>query len=107
MLNAVTNSWRYRKRYKLSCSHIHHLSLQQLFQSLNSSLNNELHLRTISANIGLLDQKQFLNEVFNSRDESKKEIFIGSTSYFFMKKMNLFIKGSEKDGSGSSKTILT
>jgi len=29
-----------------------------------------------------LDQKQFLNEVFNSKDESKKKIFIGSISYF-------------------------
>ena len=26
------DSWRYRTAYKLSCSHIHHLSLQQLFQ---------------------------------------------------------------------------
>lgn len=26
------DSWRYRTTYKLSCLHIHHLSLQQLFQ---------------------------------------------------------------------------
>ena len=39
-----------------------------------------------------LDQKQFLNE---ARDETKKKDFvIGSSSYFFMKRMKLFIKGS-------------
>ncbi|KAJ8419209.1 hypothetical protein Cgig2_032363 (chloroplast) [Carnegiea gigantea] len=34
-----------------------------------------------------LDQKQFLNDVFNSRDESKKKSLL---------RMNLFIEGSEK-----------
>jgi hypothetical protein len=29
------NSWRYRRAYKLSCLHIHHLSLQRLFQKLH------------------------------------------------------------------------
>jgi len=46
-----------------------------------------------------LDQKQFLNEVFNSRDESKKKSLLVLPP-FFMKRMNLFIEGSEKDGSG-------
>ncbi|KAL0532778.1 hypothetical protein IC582_030850 [Cucumis melo] len=42
-----------------------------------------------------LDQKQFLNEVFNSRDESKRNIY-WFYLLFFMKRMNLFIEGSEK-----------
>jgi len=37
---------------------------------------------------------------FNSRDESKKKYLLVSTSYFFMKRMNPFIEGSEKNGSG-------
>ena len=41
-----------------------------------------------------LDQKQFLDEVFNSRDElNKKSLLVLHPS---MERMNLFIEGSEK-----------
>ncbi|MBA0753605.1 hypothetical protein Gogos_020991, partial [Gossypium gossypioides] len=47
-----------------------------------------------------LDHKQFLNEVFNSRDELKKKS-LSSLPPIFMKKMNLFTEGSRKNGFGS------
>ncbi|MBA0878456.1 hypothetical protein Goshw_027001 [Gossypium schwendimanii] len=40
-----------------------------------------------------LDQKQFLNEVFNSRDESKKKSLSTLPLIFFINKMNLFTEG--------------
>uniref|UniRef100_A0A251TQN9 Ycf2 N-terminal domain-containing protein n=1 Tax=Helianthus annuus TaxID=4232 RepID=A0A251TQN9_HELAN len=47
-----------------------------------------------------LDPKQFLNGVFNSRYEWKRHLY-WFYFLFFMKRMNLFIEGSEKIGSGS------
>lgn len=44
-----------------------------------------------------LDQKPFLNE---ARDESKRNLY-WFYLLFFMKRMNLFLEGSEKNGSGS------
>ncbi|KAE9584782.1 hypothetical protein Lalb_Chr25g0281951 [Lupinus albus] len=40
-----------------------------------------------------LDKKQFLNEVFNSRDESKNKSLL-VLPLFVMKRINLFIEGS-------------
>ncbi|KAB1207990.1 Protein Ycf2 [Morella rubra] len=54
---------------------------------------------TFSIDSCRLDQKQFLNEVFNSRDESKKKYLLVLPPIFY-EENDPFIEGSEKNGSG-------